>query len=407
MPYTFKPVLNSKPKQNGTYAILIRITLDRQRKSVNTGEAVKKSEFNAKKGKVRASNDFHESINNSISDKIKAAEEKARQNPGITLEQMQLFIQGKEVQEGPRFLMDIASELIAIYYKDDAIMTRYYKNSIGYWETFEKHTGKQFLPSEVSIKTLKEYEQYLTAKSKSKSQNTRAKHLTRLRRIYKLAVANGMVEYKDNPFNNYELKHGKAGKKERLSLEEIKDLEEQEIPESSPVFHARNIWLAQMYCAGTRIGDMITMRVGNIMNGRLVFEMEKTEKDQSIQIPKKALSIFGRYTKGKKPGDYIFPYFSTETDYSDRDFFVKQIQSKTTTINKHLKKLATMAGIDKNLTTHVARHTFADMARQKSKDVYAVSKALRHSSTKITESYLASFDNDAVDDVMSSVFGDE
>lgn len=96
-----------------------------------------------------------------------------------------------------------------------------------------------------------------------------------------------------------------------------------------------------------------------------------------------------------------------DTDYSERDFRRKQIQSKTTMINYQLKKVGELAEIDKTITTHMARHTFADMARQKSKDIYGVSKALRHSSTKITEQYLAGFDNQAVDDVMDSVWGED
>lgn len=404
MPFTFKAILNNKPNQDGTYSILIRVTCDRVRRFVNTGERVKKSEFNGPKGEVRKSNVFAGSINSSIGDKIQAAQEKIRESPGITLHLVQDFMKGKEIKETPRLLSDMALELTQIYYANDAILTRYYKASIGHWQAFEKHSKKEYLPAEVDIKVLKDFENFLLTKTKSKSQSTAAKHLTRIRRIFKLSVAHGFIGYTDNPFINYELKHGKTAKKERLSLTEIAVFEALELKEGSDLFHARNIWLAQMYCAGARIGDMITMRVGNISNGRLIYDMSKTEEQSSVQIPKRALPIFEYYCRGKKPGEYIFPFFQNGTDYTERDFRRKQIQSKTTMINYRLKKLAVMIGTEKNLSTHVARHTFADMARQKSKDIYGVSKALRHSSTKITEQYLASFDNDAVDEIMGSVF---
>jgi integrase len=75
-------------------------------------------------------------------------------------------------------------------------------------------------------------------------------------------------------------------------------------------------------------------------------------------------------------------------------------------INKYLKDIATKAEITKTITSHTARHTFADLARQKTDNIYNLSKTLGHSSLKVTEAYLASFDQQAVDDTMDSMFDD-
>lgn len=71
--------------------------------------------------------------------------------------------------------------------------------------------------------------------------------------------------------------------------------------------------------------------------------------------------------------------------------------------------LARQANIHKpdEVTFHVARHSFADVARQRSKDIYAISKALGHASLSVTESYLASFDQDAVDSLTDQMWNDE
>ena len=50
------------------------------------------------------------------------------------------------------------------------------------------------------------------------------------------------------------------------------------------------------------------------------------------------------------------------------------------------------AVINKKISTHTARHSYADIARQKTDNIYNLSKTLGHSSIKITEAYLASFD---------------
>jgi len=69
-----------------------------------------------------------------------------------------------------------------------------------------------------------------------------------------------------------------------------------------------------------------------------------------------------------------------------------------------LKEIAKGAKISKKITTHTARHSFADIARQKTDNIYNLSKTLGHSSLKVTEAYLSSFDEKAVDDTLDSMF---
>ena len=57
------------------------------------------------------------------------------------------------------------------------------------------------------------------------------------------------------------------------------------------------------------------------------------------------------------------------------------------------------------LTMHVARHSFADMARQSGWSIYDISRALRHSNIAVTESYLSAIDEQAVDTGLDELFG--
>ena len=82
------------------------------------------------------------------------------------------------------------------------------------------------------------------------------------------------------------------------------------------------------------------------------------------------------------------------------------IASQNALVNKNLKKVASRAGISCNLSFHIARHSFADIARQKGWDVYLISKALGHSSIKVTENYLKGFDAEALDAEMDSLFSE-
>ncbi len=54
---------------------------------------------------------------------------------------------------------------------------------------------------------------------------------------------------------------------------------------------------------------------------------------------------------------------------------------------------------------HVARHSFADMARQSGWSIYDISRALRHSNIAVTESYLSAIDEQAFDTGLDELFG--
>lgn len=134
--------------------------------------------------------------------------------------------------------------------------------------------------------------------------------------------------------------------------------------------------------------------------------MMKTDGLVSIQLPSPAREIVGHWCE-VHDGPYLFPYLE-EGDEGDPVHLRKRIQVWNQMANRSLKKLADCAGIDNpdDLTMHVARHSFGDLAQKKSGDVYAVSKALGHSDVATTERYLADFDTDAVDNLTDTMWSD-
>ena len=83
----------------------------------------------------------------------------------------------------------------------------------------------------------------------------------------------------------------------------------------------------------------------------------------------------------------------------------RRINSRNVVVNGELKRLAELARLQpEGLTFHVARHSFADYARRQSGDLYAVSKTLGHTSLKVTQQYLRSFDRDAVDQLAQNLW---
>ena len=64
------------------------------------------------------------------------------------------------------------------------------------------------------------------------------------------------------------------------------------------------------------------------------------------------------------------------------------VQSWTAEINDLLKEIVREVGIKKHISTHVARHSFAEVSRELTgNDIYSISEGLGHSSVSITEGY--------------------
>jgi site-specific recombinase XerD len=134
--------------------------------------------------------------------------------------------------------------------------------------------------------------------------------------------------------------------------------------------------------------------------------MGKNGKFASFKIPQEAYQFLNHYLSDEQgPDAFVFPFLSNELDYTDEVFLKKQLEAKTALINKYLKKIAKKTEIDKNLTTHVARHTFASIARDKIEDISKIQKFLRHSSLRETQIYLGELTDKSLDESTDEIFG--
>ncbi len=72
-----------------------------------------------------------------------------------------------------------------------------------------------------------------------------------------------------------------------------------------------------------------------------------------------------------------FLFSAMTADYSNTKYLMRQLSSKTVIVNKNLGILAERTGINKKISSHIARHSFADIARKKGIELYDISKASR------------------------------
>ena len=84
------------------------------------------------------------------------------------------------------------------------------------------------------------------------------------------------------------------------------------------------------------------------------------------------------------------------------DLFEKKLVDQK--INFHLKFIAKICKIDKILTTHVARHTFATTFYRKTKDIYRLKSLLGHSNIRHTMVYVHMIDGEELEGLDNVVF---
>lgn len=232
----------------------------------------------------------------------------------------------------------------------------------------------------------------------------------------------GLMKPEKNPFLSYSYK-GVNTTKDKLDEAEIEKIINLDLEAGTLLWHCRNYFLFSFYCAGIRAGDFIQLRWCNITSdGRLRYQMGKNHKDRDLVLVEQAKDILSYYFQEEvKTTDYIFPLLDASEPYAkaisqeEKDTLptelkiklFNQISSKNALINKYLKKLAKMAEIEKKLSFHISRHSFAKVAKQRGTDNAKLKDLLAHSSVKITEGYMGSFDTAENDRALQHIFQKE
>jgi len=189
---------------------------------------------------------------------------------------------------------------------------------------------------------------------------------------------------------NKSLKKHKLSKtktiKQKLTIEEINAIADLELTPDTIRYHARNIFLVQFYFRGMRIGDALRLEVSEIVGDRLQYSANKTEVNYDMKIVQPCMNILKEYLTGKTNG-YIFPFIRNANLKSSE--LKDEIKNRTGVINWHLKEIAKSVGIVKNVSTHIARHSFGSIAdKQLGGNLKQLQGLFGHSSRAMTEGYI-------------------
>lgn len=191
----------------------------------------------------------------------------------------------------------------------------------------------------------------------------------------------------------------------KLTIEEIESMRKLVLKAGTLVYHTRNIFLVQYYFRGMRIADALRLEKSDISNGRLTYDAKKTGVQYDMKIVAPCMEILSEYMDSDSY--YLFPILRRIEPQTDRVDFMNELKNRTMKVNLHLKEIAKACGIDKKVTTHIARHSFASIADQQlGGDLKTLQGLFGHSSRKITEIYIRDLrKTDDLDNAADKILG--
>ena len=388
----------SKVLSNGECPLMLRVTKDRKRKYVGLGVSVNPKFWNFSKNEPKAACPNREYIEMLIADKIKEYSAKIIEfkvaqkdiTPTSLVEKVNAQSKsGKTVD-------DVFEEQMAYLVKAGR---KSYAQSIKqtYNSLKEYRHNLNFYFDEIDVNWLKRYEQFL--REKRLSENTIGIRFRNLRAIYNVAVEEDVVSSDRYPFKKFKIA--------RINQETIKraltkaDIERILSFKSSNNFmrFPIDIFAFTYYCGGINFTDIAKLTQANIMDGRLIYKRQKTKKLIRIPLQPQALALVKKYHNVNSP--YLFPILSpfhkTEEQKADR------IHKVITKVNERLKQIGVILKLPIKLTTYVARHSQATVMKRAGVSTAVIREIMGHSSERVTQIYLDSFDNEQIDEAMKSL----
>ena len=294
------------------------------------------------------------------------------------------------------------NELILQYQRTDKLgNARAYKYSLG---SIIRFCGRgDMLFSDIDTHWLKKYEQWLV---ESKCTEVTMSFVFRtLRSTYNKAIEARCVPKSSYPFHEYKVsKFDLSTSKRAISKDAIKKVMAVDL--SREKFHiqfSRDIFIFSYLCGGINFTDICSLKLSNLIDNKLMYIRKKTKKKISTPLSKEAMQIIERYAAGKaKPSDYIFPILDDAVHKTEiqRHNRIHKILGK---VNPSLKEVAKLAGINANLTTYVARHSFATVLKNSGVNIALISETLGHSDVATTQIYLDSFEDSQIDEAMKNL----
>jgi integrase/recombinase XerD len=377
--------LETRPKRNGLHNVKIRVYFNRKYRYYSTDIDLKLGELE-KILNARRKTDEQKELYFKLNKYLTKANDIIKKLDVFSFEKFdKIYFEGRDVFKSVSYAFDRYVEDLETEGRIGTASN--YRAAIRSLEEF-KH-GLKF--SDITISFLKKYEQWMLEGGHSIT--TVGMYLRALRAVYNQQN----IDRSLYPFEKYEIQTGKNIKK-ALTLNEISLIYNYKATGTEAM--ARDYWMFLYLCNGMNVKDFCSLKWENISGDILTYQREKTKRTRRdskkivVSLKPETWKIINKYGKRSiVPDSYIFPHYENGMT-PERKQEVSQQLIKT--INKYMKRIARNVGINKEVTTYYARHSFATILKQSGVDISMISDLLGHSNLSVTENYLDGFENDQI-----------
>lgn len=384
--YSIRFVIKRGKSKNGKSPVVCRITVNGKRVEIAMKKSIEPGKWSAASGRAKGNSEEARVINMHID--LTTNEIMRHHN--------KLVIEGK-----PTDAQSIKNSFLGLTEKKYSLIEVFkYHNErmkavigidvqLGTYKKFETVLGKieRFIEKfynredlyldELNFKFITDFEYFMKTEDSVKH-NTALRYIRCLKKIIILALNNEWISR--NPFANYKCQYTRVNR-EVLTEEELTALWKKDIgiPRLDEV---KDIFLFCCY-TGYAFIDVEKLSRKDLARGIdgdywIFTERKKTGVTSNVPMLPKAMEIIEKYAdhKGCINDDKLLPVKSNQK------------------MNAYLKEVATLCGISKNLTMHMARHTFATtVTLSNGVPIETVSKMLGHTKLATTQIYAQVLDN--------------
>jgi site-specific recombinase XerD len=384
---------STKPNAAGQLPIYVRLTVDGKRMEFSTKKFIDSSKWSPEMSKMKGSTEEARSLNeylNLVKSKIFDIQmELIHQNEILTIEVFKNKLLG--IQERGRMLLPIfvehnrkMEELVGIEYAPGTLER--YKTSLSHTKDFLlwKYKVSDIEISKIDYAFITEYEFYLRS-VRNCANNTAVKYIKNFHKIINQCLANGWLS--KDPFFNYKSKV-KEVERVYLTEEEIQNIINKDF-KIERVAMVRDIFIFSCF-TGLAYIDVKQLTKNHISLGidgdKWIFKnRQKTDITSKIPLLPMAMEIVDKYKNHPTcvNENRLLPILSNQK------------------MNAYLKEIADVCEINKELTFHIARHTFATpRTLSNGVPIETVSKMLGHTNLKTTQHYAKILDKKISSDMM-------
>ncbi|MGM9714150.1 MAG: tyrosine-type recombinase/integrase [Prevotella sp.] len=243
--------------------------------------------------------------------------------------------------------------------------------------------------SHFSPETVSRYSMWLH--QKGVSPNTASCYFRSLRSLYNIAVKRRAVR-QCHPFGEVFTGNMPTAKR-AASSSDIRSLRRLAPPKDTALRLSLDMFLFSFYAMGMPFVDVARLKRSQIdlASSTLTYYRQKTGSCVTISLEPCMLDIIRHYSDSSR--QYVFPLLPEQSTAAG---LARSYNTALASHNRHLKTIATMAGIPCRLTSYVARHSWASMAYKANAPLQLISQAMGHTNQRTTMVYIKSLDIGAI-----------